>query len=67
MTTLAPRRRPLFARRGRSSRSLRVLGLAAATLFVASMAFSMGVRIGSSADAPGPPGAIKSLIAANSP
>jgi len=64
MTTLAPRRKPVFARRGRHARHLRVLGLAAAAVFVASMAFSMGVKVGANSETPP---TLKSIIAANTP
>ena len=44
--TLAPRRRPLFNRRGRSPR-YRIVGVAAVFLVALSMAFTVGMRVGS--------------------
>ena len=59
--TLAPRRRPIFNRRGKFARDVRRAGFAAALIVTVGLVFTVGMKVGaqSSADLP-----VKSIIAA---
>ncbi len=59
--TLAPRRRPIFNRRGRVARDCRRLAVAAALVVAIGLVFTMGMKIGAQAATDSP---VKSMIAA---
>jgi len=59
--TLAPRRRPIFNRRGRPARNVRRLSVVAALAVAIGLVFTMGIKIGAQTAAASP---VKSIIAA---
>ena len=59
--TLAPRRRPIFNRRGRFARDARRLGVVAALIVAVGLVFTVGLRIGSQSPSDS---SVKSVIAA---
>jgi len=58
--TLAPRRRPIFNRRGRFARDVRRLGVVAALIVAVGIVFTIGLRVGAQSPEP----SVKSVIAA---
>lgn len=59
--TLAPRRRPIFNRRGRLARDVRRMSVAAALAVAIGLVFTMGMKVGAQTTAESP---VKSVIAA---
>lgn len=61
MTTLAPRRRKIFIKRGRTLPWLRIASLAIAFIAVAGVSFSAGIKFGANAEESS---AVSSILAA---
>ena len=59
--TLAPRRRPIFNRRGKLARDVRRAGFAAVLIVTVGLVFTVGMKVGAQTSGESP---VKSIIAA---